>query len=781
MTTAPHDPLPARRVPLLALFAGLATVATLFTLGSLVGGVGSITRDLGRARSITARTADVQRDLLVFHRQVVRLAIGGTVVEAERRRAEALGRLRGLEVRAAGPTQADQQLVEDLSAVERGLRRIELRPLRPGRAGARPALARVDAELTAQERAVLALRRRGDRRFAAVTSHAVSAKSSAQRLVAGLIVLNLLLIGAWAVRLRRRSRDDLRVAYRAARRSERRFRSLVQDSLDLTILADPSGVITYASPAAEPLTGRTPEDLVGLDLEVLAVAEDRPALARMLEALLDAPEGRERIEFRTLDHSGTVRHLDAGAANHLGDPAVRALVLNVRDVTRRRRLEAQLAHLAFHDPLTGLPNRARLLERLEQAVAVGGTMALALIDLDEFKGVNDGLGHAAGDRMLEAVAARLEACVEPHDLVARLGGDEFVVLAAGTPDRAAAEALAARIVAALEPPFRSGSGILPGGASVGVVFTRAEGQETERLLRDADLAMYAAKRAGKGTWTVFEPSMHDAAAEELELRAALQRAVEQEQLVLDYQPIVEARTRRITGFEALVRWDHPEWGRLGPERFIAIAEQTGMIAPLGWWVLREATAAAQRFRAQAHRPDLTISVNLSRASSTTGRRRASCARRSRRPACRRRTSSSRSPRASSWPTRGRPSPAWRRCARSAPSSPSTTSARASRRCPTSSGSRSTCSRSTGRSSRSWGRPRQRLPGRHGRRAGADRRPAHGRRGRGDRGSARGRARAGRRPRPGLPVLAPGARGPGARPARHPRQRPGGGAAMTSNR
>ena len=285
-----------------------------------------------------------------------------------------------------------------------------------------------------------------------------------------------------------------------------------------------------------------------------------------------------------------------------------------QDVTERARLEAQLVHQAFHDALTGLANRALFRDRLEHALARTDhnrdAVAVLFLDLDDFKTVNDSLGHAEGDRLLVVVAERLLNATRGCDTVARLGGDEFAILLENVRDDADAVRVAERVTAAMQLPFGLRDKEVFVSASIGIV--RARGEESDdELLRNADVAMYAAKNRGKGRHEIFEPRMHTAIMERVELGADLRRAIEREEFTLYYQPVVVLETGRITGVEALVRWQHPQRGLVAPAAFIPLAEDTSLILPLGHWVLREACRQACAWQARYPELSLTMSVNLS--------------------------------------------------------------------------------------------------------------------------------------------------------------------------
>ncbi len=323
-----------------------------------------------------------------------------------------------------------------------------------------------------------------------------------------------------------------------------------------------------------------------------------------------------------LVHSGARRHqtkdgrlIDVEATSHQIDfNGVNAALVAIQDVTDQNRLESQLRYRAFHDSLTQLANRSLFADRVEHAIArqarAENSIAVVVLDLDGFKTINDSLGHTAGDQLLVAAAQRLQNQLRPGDTAARLGGDEFAILLEDINALDEVAALAERLLDCFREPFAVAGKNLLVTSSLGVTLNRS-GEGAEELVRNADMAMYLAKSEGKACFRIYEPEMHDAALARLDLEAELRNALTTGEFVVHYQPTVHLDTGVVSGFEALVRWDHPQRGHLAPAEFIPLAEETGMIVELGRWVLTQACAQARTWQTMYADPELGIAVNLS--------------------------------------------------------------------------------------------------------------------------------------------------------------------------
>jgi diguanylate cyclase (GGDEF)-like protein/PAS domain S-box-containing protein len=401
---------------------------------------------------------------------------------------------------------------------------------------------------------------------------------------------------------------------RLLRSSESRFRSLVQNSTDVSMIVSQDGAISYESDAVERVLGYRAGDRLGRPAFSAVAGDDRPAAQRLLAEVVRSPNNEATAELRVTHADGTLRWTEMVLKNLVDDDAVRGVVINYRDVTERRMLEDELRHQAFHDALTGLANRALFMDRLQHAMSrtrgFGHPLAVLFIDIDDFKTINDSLGHAEGDAVLIAVARRLGEVLRTGDTIARMGGDEFAVLVEDAHDEQAPLEVAQRILDALEAPFGRGAKDLFVRASIGITEWNSNDETAHDLIRNADISMYTAKANGKNRIEVYLPEMHAAAMERLALRGDLERAIERDEFFLVYQPIVCLDNGRATGVEALLRWRHPERGLVQPLEFIGLAEETGLIVRLGRWVIEQACRQASAWDS-AGLPPLTMNINVS--------------------------------------------------------------------------------------------------------------------------------------------------------------------------
>ncbi len=436
--------------------------------------------------------------------------------------------------------------------------------------------------------------------------------------------------------------SDRKEAESALRQSEQRFRSLIENATDITIILDAEGIFRYISPSVKRILGYAPHQAIGRSALGTVHPDDCAAIAQTLHKALENPRRSESpVEYRVRHRNGSWCYVEAVATNLLHDPAVNGIVINCHDITQRKLAEAQLLHDAFHDALTGLPNRALFTDRLEHALRLAKRrkdylFAVLFLDLDRFKVVNDSLGHAIGDQLLVSIARRLETCLRAGDTVARLGGDEFVLLLEDIDGVNEATSIVNRLQKQITSPILLDGHEVFITASIGIALSSAEYLEPITLLRDADTAMYRAKELGRARHEVFNSSMHAHALRLLQLENDLRRAIESirdpareedspqsprsslpplsaaPQFIIHYQPIISIVTNTITSFEALVRWQHPERGLVSPGEFITIAEETGLIVPLGRWVLRTACHQIRQWQQLfQNNPPLSVSVNLS--------------------------------------------------------------------------------------------------------------------------------------------------------------------------
>lgn len=431
-------------------------------------------------------------------------------------------------------------------------------------------------------------------------------------LLLGAVVLTVMVLVRQELVLGENSRL---LADQARRESEARFRSLASHSSDAIALVDPAGVVADATDAVKRVLGLDAASLIGRSIVSLAHAEDAPSLAGFIsDAAARRPAG-ETIEWRLWDGSGVWRQVETIAANLIDDPSIGHIVLTTRDVRERKVLEQRLRQVALHDVLTGIANRALFLDRVDHALASSrrrghGTVVFAL-NIDGFRRFNDSLGHAVGDRILQEVARRLGETLRVADTCARLGGDEFGVLLDDVSTAEDGRAAAERILTALQEPFELPQTTAHITARIGIAISESAGDGPSALLRNADVAMSHARNASRNPIAVFEPQMQQVLEGRFELEADLRHALERDELILQYQPIMDLATGELVAAEALVRWEHPTRGRLAPSVFIPLAEETDLIDRVGTWVLRTACVEVAHWARVSRSRVPRVSVNLS--------------------------------------------------------------------------------------------------------------------------------------------------------------------------
>ena len=401
----------------------------------------------------------------------------------------------------------------------------------------------------------------------------------------------------------------------AKHESELRFRALIQRATDMITVIDAAGCVHYDSPAVERILGWGSSQRLGQSAGAFVHPDDRPAASAAWNAVIVDPVRTQTVELRLLDSSGSWHWAESTFTNLLDEATVEGIVINHRVVDERRALQDELKHRAWHDSLTGLANRGLLRDRVDGAVPAvhpdDDPTSVLFIDLDDFKTVNDGLGHDAGDQLLVQVSERLLRCVGPSDLVARLGGDEFAVLVAASPDGPAAGGrVAQRIINAMQEPFDVGGHRMFISTSIGIATCAPGAADADSVLMQADIAMYHAKANGKNQFVFFTDEMHQGVLHRMAVESWLREALARNQFQVHYQPIVTLADKRTQAVEALARWQHPTLGLLTPGDFIEIAEETGLIVPLGRIVLQDACQQIRRWR-DDHDAHLMASVNLS--------------------------------------------------------------------------------------------------------------------------------------------------------------------------
>jgi diguanylate cyclase (GGDEF)-like protein/PAS domain S-box-containing protein len=418
--------------------------------------------------------------------------------------------------------------------------------------------------------------------------------------------------------LARQHAREVQQHMQALRESEERFRSAFDYATIGMAVVSLEGRWVQVNRSLGEILGSDAAELVAQDFREITVAEDLKGIEDQFLDLVAGKISSHQTEVRYRHKQGREVWALLGMSvvrDSQGSPL--HLIFQIQDITDRKRAERQLLHDAFHDALTGLPNRALFMDHVKMAIQRtrrnGDRLFAALfLDLDRFKIINDSLGHMVGDQLLVGIARRLETCLRPGDTVARLGGDEFTILLEDLSGAGDAIEVARRVQDAVSQPFNIGGHEVFTTASIGIALSTIGYEQAEDLLRDADTAMYRAKTQGKKQHVVFNKGMHDRAMQLLQIETDLRRAIDRREFFLDYQPIVSLATGEIRSLEALVRWRHPERGIVSPAEFIPVAEETGLIIPLGQWVLNEACRQMREWQSQGLTQDrTTVSVNLS--------------------------------------------------------------------------------------------------------------------------------------------------------------------------
>lgn len=408
------------------------------------------------------------------------------------------------------------------------------------------------------------------------------------------------------------SSNELVSAERQLQQSIEHFRTLIEHSFDFIAIVTPEGAVRHVSPSNKPVLGYSQDEWIGGNLLSYIHPDDEEAVRSAFTHALQNVGSAQRGEFRFLHCDGSWRVLEAISTGLHNEGGELGIVMSARDVSERVAQTAALQHQALHDTLTNLPNRTLFRESLQQAILnvrrYNKPLALLLLDLDQFREINDTFGHHWGDVLLRQVGARLHSTLRKSDLIARLGGDEFAVLLPNTGDMNGAIHAATRLMNVLEHTFVVEGHTLNIGASIGIALCPEHGEDADTLLRQADVAMYAAKRA-HGGFALYQPEQDDHTPDRLLLAGELRHAIENEQLVLHYQPKASFVTGGVSHAEALVRWNHPQRGLVPPDQFIPLAEQTGLIRPLFLWVLNDALRQCAVWQQEGI--ELHVAVNLS--------------------------------------------------------------------------------------------------------------------------------------------------------------------------
>ncbi|HEX7497914.1 MAG TPA: EAL domain-containing protein [Candidatus Limnocylindrales bacterium] len=399
------------------------------------------------------------------------------------------------------------------------------------------------------------------------------------------------------------------------REGARRFQALIQSSTDVICIVSAQGIVRYQSPSIFKIFGYDAEAMIGVDVGTLVHPDDESRLTGHFREVIGQPGASRVCECRLRHSDSSWRYTETRMTNMLDVPAVNGIVLNTRDVTERRNLEAELRHQAFHDSLTGLANRTLFANRVEHSLTSakrdGSTIAVLYCDMDGFKRLNDSLGYTAGDTALVMTAERLQSCVRGQDTVARLGGDEFCVLLDRLGSPSDAIMAMERIMTALRTPLSLHGAEVQVQPNIGIAVSVGGDVEVEHLLQNAAVAMHQARQY-EGGYALFDPEMHADAMRRIEVETQLRTAIAEQQFMMYYQPTIDLHTGRLTGVEALIRWQHPTRGIVPPMEFIPLAEESGLIVPMGRWAIQVACRQVRIWQKEipANEP-IALNVNLS--------------------------------------------------------------------------------------------------------------------------------------------------------------------------
>ncbi len=399
------------------------------------------------------------------------------------------------------------------------------------------------------------------------------------------------------------------------RKSEEKYRLITENSSDLIFTIDEEGNLLYISPSHTVLLGHDLVEMESSPLFQWVHEEDRESVIDSIQDMITKRKGSSQLEFRILAKSGNYIDVEAKVNSIFGPSGiVKNLVLVMRDITERKKTEQTIYHLAYHDTLTELPNRRLFMDCLRkevnQANSVRSQLAVMFVDVDRFKHINDSYGHEIGDLILIETAKQIKECLHSTGLVARIGGDEFTILLTNVSDTEEVETIAQRIKDSFQVPIESGGKVYNLSCSIGISLFPSDGKDVDELLKRADMALYAVKEQGRNGYLFFHPDMEERSLERILLENELKKAIQQKQFYIEYQPKMNLTSGQLIGMEALVRWNHPELGRISPGKFIPVAEETGLILPLGEWVLRQGCKQNKDWQNQGY-PPLRVSVNLS--------------------------------------------------------------------------------------------------------------------------------------------------------------------------